>query len=210
MTTPLVNIPLDRLVPHPANSNVMGRDLLRKLKTHIATTGRYPPIIVRPCTPAAPPPPNGDPPRPAVDAAYQILDGHHRVAALAQLGRPTARCVVWPVDDDEALVLLATLNRLQGDDDPRKRAALVAKLHTKMGASQLAKLLPESADRLKSLLALHRPPPPLRAAQALKDMPVAVHFFLLPEDRSRLEKRLRELGGPREQALMTLIDAHPS
>ena len=137
---------------------------------------------------------------------FEILDGHHRVAALRKLGRDTARCVVWDVDDDEALLLLATLNRLAGDDDPRKRAALVGRLNQKIDTEKLAKLLPESADRLQSLLALNRPPPQPRPPRALADMPVAVHFFLSPQQRSRLEKRLRQIGGPREAALMQLVD----
>ena len=37
--------------------------------------------------------------------------------ALRRLGRASARCEVWAVDDDEAMLLLATLNRLQGRDD---------------------------------------------------------------------------------------------
>ncbi|MEM6457880.1 MAG: ParB/RepB/Spo0J family partition protein [Planctomycetota bacterium] len=184
----IVSIPIDRLRPHPRNSNVMPPDRFKKLVTHLETTGRYPPIVVRPL---------GD--------EYQVLDGHHRVQALQQLDRPTARCDVWDVDDDGALLLLATLNRLEGRDDPRKRAALLGELSGRFDAKSLPERLPEDAGRLKKLLRLNELMPPPRPPRAIGDMPVALHFFLLPRLRSAVEKRLREHGGPRESALLTLL-----
>ncbi len=100
-------IEIDLLRPHPANCNEMPANLLAKLAGHIEKSERYPPIIVRLLG-------DGD--------GYQILDGHHRVMALRKIGRAEACCVVWEVGDDEALVLLATLNQLRGGDDVFKRA----------------------------------------------------------------------------------------
>ena len=183
------DIEIERLHANPHNSNVMGERMLAKLVRHIQGSGRYPPIIVRP---------HAD--------AYEILDGHHRVEALRRLDHTTARCLVWPVDDDEALWLLATLNRLQGQDDARKRAALLRELGQRVEQAELARHLPDSDKRLKRLremtatVARPRPPQPVDA------MPEAVHFFLLPTQRRRLEARLRELGGTREQALMSLVE----
>ena len=183
---------LDCLHAHPDNSNVMPPALLDKLVEHLRTADRYPPVIVRPL--------------PAGEAGDgQILDGHHRVAALRRLGRDTARCVVWDVDDDEARLLLATLNRLQGQDDPRKRAALVARLSESMDLSALAARLPEDAYRLKKLAALAQRRPPPRTPRPIAEMPVALHFFLRPAQRSAVETRLREVGGPREAALLKLL-----
>ena len=179
---------LDQLAAHPANSNVMPPSLLHKLAGHIDRTDRYPPLIVRPL---------GD--------GYQILDGHHRVRALRSLGRTHARCVVWQVDDDEALVLLATLNRLQGADDAKKRAALVDRLRRRMPLAGIATLLPEDQPDLDRLARLHEAPA-LRRPPALADMPVAVHFFLLPAQRDRLEAHLKRAGPSREAALMALLD----
>lgn len=190
----LVEIPLSQLLPHPLNSNVMARPLLAKLVEHLRRADRYPPVIVRPIQCEQP----GD--------WFQILDGHHRVAALRQLQRASARCVVWEVDDDEAAMLLATLNRLQGQDDPRKRAALVATLQDRGGAlATLAQRLPERVEQLESLLRLNKPPALPRAPQPLDELPVAVHFFLTPAQRTMLNARLRELGGTREGALMRLV-----
>ncbi|MFW6060171.1 MAG: ParB/RepB/Spo0J family partition protein [Phycisphaeraceae bacterium] len=186
----LIEIPLEQLRPHPHNSNVMPERLLARLTAHIERTDRYPPLIVRPLG----------------DGTYQILDGHHRAEALRRLGRAAARCVAWEVDDDEALLLMATLNRLEGDDDASKRAALLARLSERHDLKTLAAQLPERSEQLKKLLALNDPAPPPRPPQPIDQMPQAVHFFLLPEQRRRLDQRLKAIGGSREAALMTLVD----
>lgn len=183
-------IPLNSLHAHPHNSNVMPDELFAKLVRHVKRTDRYPPVLVRPHA-----------------NVYQILDGHHRVAALRELGRDAARCVVWEVDDDEALVLLATLNRLQGVDDPRKRGVLLAKLSASRDASAMAALLPDARDRLERLMALAQEAPRPRPASVAHELPCAVHFFLLPDQKRALESKLKAIGGPRETALMSLVTA---
>src|SRR5688572_19461091 len=107
-------IPLDDLLPHPLNANTMPEDLKAKLRAHIKRTGRYPYLVVRP--------------HPQETAKYQVLDGHHRVGVLRDLGHTEARCDVWDVTDREAKLLLATLNRLQGQDVPIRRAELIHEL----------------------------------------------------------------------------------
>lgn len=184
-----VTIPIDQLDAHPANSNVMPKALLEKLVSEIERTGLYPPVIAR-----------------VIGPRYQILDGHHRVAALKRLGRSHVQAVVWQADDEQALVLLATLNRLQGDDNPRKRAALIARLNASLGVDELARRLPEDRGRVQKLLELHAAPPSSMAPMAMEQMPVCVHFFLLPDQRRRIEARLRDQGGTREQALLSLLD----
>ena len=134
----LVRIPLDRLVPHPLNPNVMPDDLREKLKEHIQSSGRYPPLIVRPLE-------NG---------RFQLLDGHQRADALRELGEESAWCCVWEVSDEEALILLGTLNRLEGQDVPGRRAALIAELEAHHTLAQLARLLPEDEVQLESTLRL--------------------------------------------------------
>lgn len=190
----IVNISLDNLHSHPSNSNVMPPPLLAKLAQHLKRADRYPPLIVRPMSDMGP-------------DSYQILDGHHRAAALKQIGRHEARCVVWHVDDQEALLLLATLNRLQGRDDPFKRASLLTELNHHLPLEQLAEHLPEQLGQLQALLSLRKLPSTPRPPQPHEEWPVAVHFFLTPEQRQRLDRRLKELGGPREDALMRLVDA---
>lgn len=251
----VVAIEVGRLVGHPRNSNVMGREGLAKLMRHIKRSGRYPPLIVRRFTAeSAAHAEKGSPrtsrraareegkgqevqkhaattPRSAVaneeggrdarpagndadgggssragEELYQVLDGHQRLEVLKRLGRKTAQCVVWEgVDDAAALVLLATLNRLRGTEDPRKRGLLLQEISTKVEAEELGRLLPEGAGEIERLLEWAQPAPELAKPRRLEDWPVAVHFFLVEEDRKRLEKALKAVGGTREEALMGMV-----
>jgi ParB-like chromosome segregation protein Spo0J len=133
-------VPLADLVPNPWNANVMSEELQAKLTAHIKRTGRYPHLIVRP--------------HPEQPGKYQVLDGHHRLKILRDLGHAQARCDVWRVDDREAKLLLATLNRLEGQDVPVRRAALIHELLGEMSLDDLAGLLPETDRQLEDLHAL--------------------------------------------------------
>ena len=133
-------IPLGDLRPHPLNANVMPEDLRAKLKAHISRSGRYPFIVVRP--------------HPDEPEQFQVLDGHHRVDILRELGHTEARCDVWNVDDREANLLLATLNRLEGQDMPIRRAQLIHELLGEMSPGDLAGLLPETDKQIEELEAL--------------------------------------------------------
>lgn len=194
-------IPLSQLRPHPDNSNVMPGILVNKLANHIQRTGRYPPLIVRPHhdkdLTTAGGSPNTD--------LYQILDGHHRALALKDIGHDTAECIVWHADDSESTILLATLNRLQGQDDPHKRARLMDALATQHNLKELTSLLPERVEQIKKYLEFKDRPPALRPPKPIEQMPVTVHFFLLPDDKVRLDRALHQIEGSREEALMNLI-----
>ena len=113
---------------------------MAKLKAHISRTGRYPMIIVRP--------------HPEDQGSFEIIDGHHRVEVLRELGHTDARCDVWNVDDRETKLLLATLNRLEGQDLPIRRAQLVHELLGGMNLGDLAGLLPETDKQLEELESL--------------------------------------------------------
>jgi ParB-like chromosome segregation protein Spo0J len=134
----LVVVPLDDLVPHPLNANVMPDELKAKLAANIRASGRYPPLIVRPLD----------------DGRFQIMDGHQRADVLRELGETTAVCYVWPASDEEALILVATLNRLEGQDIPGRRAALIAELQAHETLADLARLLPEDEAQLEATLEL--------------------------------------------------------
>ena len=118
----------------------MPDDLKRKLAENIRLTGDYPPLIVRP--------------HPDDMDAYQLIDGHQRADALRELGIDAATCYVWPCDDQTALRLLATLNRLEGQDVPAKRAALLAELTSLVSVEELSLLLPESPEEIEQTLKL--------------------------------------------------------
>jgi len=174
-------IALDDLLPHPLNSNVMPEDLRAKLKAHIKRTGRYPFVVARP--------------HPDEPGKYQVLDGHHRVAVLRDLGHTEARCDVWEVDDREARLLLATLNRLQGQDVPAKRAQLIHELLGEMSLGDLSGLLPESDKQIEELHALLEFPAEEVAAlleeqaqEAEKVLPRILSFVVSPEQEQVIEQ----------------------
>jgi ParB-like chromosome segregation protein Spo0J len=116
----------------------MPDELKAKLAANIGTSGRYPPLIVRPLD----------------SGSFQILDGHQRADVLRELGEATALCYVWPASDEEALILVATLNRLEGQDIPGRRAALIAELQAHETLAELARLLPEDEAQLEATLEL--------------------------------------------------------
>jgi len=196
-------IPLEALEPHPENANVMPPRLLEKLKGHLARTGRYEPLVVRPL-----PAPSrarkhagtsasqrtGGQAASGTRGCYQILNGHHRALALRDLGHTHARCDVWDVDDDEARLLLVTLNRLEGRDDPSRRAALVARLAEGRSPADLARLLPEPPDALARLRKLADPPPAPADPSAVAPLPRAMTFFLSQDQASLVREALRAAG----------------
>jgi ParB-like chromosome segregation protein Spo0J len=156
----------------------MSEDLREKLKAHIRRTGRYPFLVVRP-----------------LGQKYQVLDGHHRVAVLRELGHTEARCDVWDVDDREAKLLLATLNRLEGQDQPIRRAQLIHELLGEMGMEDLAGLLPETDRQLEDLHSLLEFPAEEIAAQleaeaeeAEKVLPRVMSFVVNPDQEDLIER----------------------
>ncbi len=109
---------VDRLIAHPLNANVMPAELLKKLKGHIGRSGRYPALVVRSLG-------NSKDFENQADK-LQILDGHHRLAVLEELGYRKVRVDNWgDLSDGQAGLLVATLNRLEGQDDQDKRAGLL-------------------------------------------------------------------------------------
>jgi hypothetical protein len=138
MNTKIRHIPLDRLVPHPGNPNRMSRTNFRKLLGHIERTGRYEPLVVRPC--------------PGRARFFQIISGHHRCEALRVLGHKRADVVVWDVDDEQADILLGTLNRLNGRDTLDQKLALLRRLHEHIPTHKLARLLPQTLGQLERLV----------------------------------------------------------
>ena len=175
-------IPLEDLVAHPLNANVMSEDLREKLRANIKRTGRYPHLVVRPH-----------------EGKYQVLDGHHRVAILKDLGHSEARCDVWEVDDREAKLLLATLNRLEGQDQPIRRAQLIHELLAEMSLDDLGGLLPETDKQIEELHSLLEFPAEEIAAQleaeaeeAEKVLPRVMSFVVSPEQEEIIERAVEQ------------------
>lgn len=205
-------IPVERLRSRPDNPNEMPAPLFRALVEHLRATSRYPALIVRPIV-------HGSSQAPT----YEILDGHHRLDALRRLHHHEVRCEIWQVDDHEARLLLATLNRLRGDDNAVKRAALLATLAEQFESARLATILPESRARLERLVALHHASPPdpsagageTRSASASlgtssdegenRALMHAVTFFLTPTQRRALDRKLSAHRGSRSSRLIAML-----
>jgi len=142
MDSVLQDIPIDRLAPHPENSNHMTAEMLGKLRRHIERSGKYEPLTVRP--------------HPSVRGKYEVLNGHNRLRVLRAIGHDSACCVVWDVDDDQARLYLATLNRLAGSDIPERRALLLEGLLGTFDVAELSALLPDDRRQLEELERLSR------------------------------------------------------
>lgn len=149
MTNKIQSISIDKFVPHPDNPNRMSKANFRKLVRNIKRTGRYEPLIVRPCPQNEMKQQSHD--RKGVVDCFQIINGHHRWRALAQLGYKTADAIIWDVDDEQADILLATLNRLEGSDVLDKKLALLKRLNNRMQTGELAKLLPQTKKQIERL-----------------------------------------------------------
>ena len=137
------SIAIERLIAHPSNPNRMSEVTFKKLLSHIKRAGNYEPIIVRP--------------HPQRRECFEIINGHHRTKALENLGYKEADCIVWQVDDDEVLILLATLNRLAGGDELDRKSELIKKLSRRFSSKELVKMLPDNAKSIERLSDLTKP-----------------------------------------------------
>jgi len=171
-------IVIEHLCPHPGNPNRMDDKTFAKLLTHLKKTGRYEPIVVRPLADK--------------EGAYQIINGHHRVRALKQLGYTEVQCVVWNVDDTEARLLLATLNRLHGNDNPARKTELYRQLSQNLRLPELSKLLPQNLKSIERVIAGFANSKQKRTEQAFL---IPMTFFLTAEQKEVVEKALKKACG---------------
>jgi len=172
MKNKIQSIAIDRFVPHPDNPNRMSKANFAKLVANIKLSGRYEPLVVRPC-----------PDRPSY---FQIINGQHRWQALCQLGYSAADAVVWDINDAQVDILLASLNRLSGSDILAKKLALLQKLRDQMPIKELAKLLPQTAKQIERLTNLKMPAAPADAKVFASPMV----FFLDDEQLAVVEDAL--------------------
>jgi len=135
-------ISIKKLIPHPENSNRMSAKFMTKLEENIRKSGNYETITVRP--------------HPEREGDFQILNGHHRVEILKKIEIEEVKCDVWKVNDKEARLLIATLNRLEGSDVPELRFSLLKHLIDDYDFSELEALIPESEKQLEEFMKLHK------------------------------------------------------
>ena len=86
---------------------------------------------------------------------YLVIDGHKRVAALAQLGRDTVEATVWAMGDAEALLLSRSL-RCSPQESALEQGWLLAELEHRFGygLDELARRFDRSVSWVSRRLAL--------------------------------------------------------
>jgi len=169
------SIPIDRLLPHPGNANRMSNAALKKLAGHIKRTGNYEPLIVRHHSSMA--------------NHYELINGHYRLMALNKLGVTCADCIVWKVDDTEADILLATLNRLCGKDVLEKRSKLIKSLLKQFDAKQLSSMVTESKKSIERLMNLPKQLPLAKGTEKAFLTPMV--FYLNDDQLTLLDSALK-------------------
>jgi ParB/RepB/Spo0J family partition protein len=184
MGNSIVTIEMERLVEHPDNPNRMSKGNFAKLVRNIKRTGRYEPIVVRP-----------DPQR--IDC-YQIINGHHRCRALAELGYKEADCMVWDVDDEETDILISTLNRLCGSDELGRKLVLLKRMSERMGTGELAKLLPHTRKQIQHLANFKLPGRETNGKLSIMSRNPMV-FFLTDEQKGVVEEALSAVEADNEK-----------
>jgi len=174
MTNQIQSIAIDKFIAHPGNPNRMSRANFAKLVRNIERTGRYEPLVVRPCPDKA--------------GYFQIINGYHRCQALAQLGYKNADAIVWDIDDEQADILLATLNRLSGSDVLDKKLKLLKRLNERWSTRELARLLPQTTKQIERLTNLKIPNTPAKINANCFANPMV--FFVYDKQQQMIEKAL--------------------
>ena len=177
-------IPIDKLIAHPGSPNRMSKRNFARLVRNIERTGRYEPLVVRPC-PArnchSCESRNPETGKFTKRDCFQIINGHNRWLALKQLGYETIDAVVWDLDDSEADILLCTLNRLRGSDVLAKKLDLLKTLNCNTEARELARILPFTCSQIERLKNLKVPSAPAKVSA--KSFAVPMVFFLSAEQQ---------------------------
>ncbi|UCF42396.1 MAG: ParB-like nuclease domain-containing protein [Planctomycetota bacterium] len=181
MANAIRSIALDKLVAHPASANRQSRVTFGKLVRNIERSGLYEPLIVRPCA--------------GREGCFEIINGCHRWRALTELGYKRCDCVVWEVDDEEAEILLSTLNRLGGTDELGKKQALLRRLNKKRELAELGKVLPQTARQIERLVNMERPGAAVKAKAANFANPVV---FFVDDTQQQIIAKAISLAGERE------------
>ncbi len=181
MTNSIQSIALDKLEFHPDNPNKQSKVNFAKLVRNIERTGRYEPLIVRPCVKKA--------------GRFQIINGHHRCQALVRLGYEKGDCIIWDINDEETDILLTTLNRLGGSDQLGKKLKLLKRLNKRLESRELAKLLPQTPKQIERLINLKKPSAPAKINANYFANPLV--FFVNDTQQQQIEKALSLAEGPK-------------
>ena len=175
----ITSIRISLIAPNGYNPNVVGADVLTKLRSEIADRGMCEPILVRI---------KGD--------GYEIIDGEHRWHICKELGWQEIPCIIQDYDDKEAKIKTLQLNYMRGSAVPIKLAYLIYDLNKEIKLEDLVKRLPYEEVQLMDSLELLKLPEDLDKtveAQALaeeEELPVVLSFVLYKRQLEVVEKAI--------------------
>lgn len=102
-------ININDLEEQELNSNIVPTQIYEKLKQDIATNGCIYPIVVY-----------------HKNGKYKIIDGHHRVKVLKELGYDKVNAIIVDVkDNNQALMQAVKLNTERGEQNPKILAQIL-------------------------------------------------------------------------------------
>ena len=130
------NVLSSALEPNPWNPNVMDPEMFAKEVESIREFGFVDPLTVRELE----------------SDRFQIIDGEHRWKAGISLGMEAFPCIVVLADDETAKQLTIVLNETRGTADAIKMSKLVQELAEKRDQAQLARVLPFTTEKLRSMI----------------------------------------------------------
>jgi len=132
-----VTLPLAELSEAPWNANTMDEKMFDRLQESVRRYGLVENLVVR-----------------RTGQGYEVLSGNQRLRVLRALGHECVPCVVVDLDDANARLLAQALNRIQGEDDLGRKAALMKDILEELPQEDVISILPESACSLESLATL--------------------------------------------------------
>ena len=174
------NIATSLISPNDYNPNVVGEDVLAKLRSEIADRGMCEPILVRK----------------RGDDGYEIIDGEHRWQICKELGWQEIPCIIQDYDDKEAKIKTLQLNYMRGSAVPIKLAYLIHDLNKEIKLEDLVRRLPYEEVQLMDSLELLKLPEDLDKtveAQALaeeEELPLVLSFVVYKAQAEIIEQAI--------------------
>jgi ParB family transcriptional regulator, chromosome partitioning protein len=131
-------IPVARLREAPWNANRVPAAILRRIRRSLLEFGIVENLVARP--------------HPCERQAFEVISGNHRLRLFVELGVEAVPVVVLELDDARARLLVQTLNRTRGTDDPVACAQLLERILLEFEPARVAEFLPESEATIDRLL----------------------------------------------------------
>ncbi len=172
-----VTIPIEEIRARVDNPNSMDEGMYQALVALIRTYGFLEPCLVRPLA-------EDDQDRETFGLGYEMVQGHHRMKAAAELGFTEIPCIVRELDDNDARALQIGMNRVQGKLDLNTVAVDINRLVTE-DAWQIEELtmLGFTQEELDAMLAFANRT--TSSAEADLDLAVALPEEGVPKQQTR-------------------------